>query len=131
MSQMIGYPTQCPSISMFDKDTAKPNAHYWVLGLINRNFGPGDKLTQTASSSPDIETQAAVTSRGRKLLLVNTTEHSMQVDLASSFSDSKAPLQADVVDQASGEEAPRRDRLTDQQITLTPFAVAVVSRASR
>lgn len=131
MSQMIGYPTQCPSISMFDKDTAKPNAHYWVLGLINRNFGPGDKLTQTASSSPDIETQAAVTSRGRKLLLVNTTEHSMQVDLASSFSDSKAPLQADVVDQASGEEAPRRDRLTDQQITLAPFAVAVVSRASR
>lgn len=131
MSQMIGYPTQCPSISMFDKDTAKPNAHYWVLYLINRHFGPGDKLTQTASSSPDLEAQAAITSKGRKLLLVNTTEHPMRVDLTSSFSDSKGRLQADVVDQSSGEEVPRSEHLTDQQITLAPFAVAVVSTANR
>jgi Glycosyl hydrolases family 39 len=133
MSQMIGYPTQCPSISMFDKDTAKPNAHYWVLSLINRNFGPGDKLVTTkVSSSQDIEAQAAITKTGRKLLLVNTTEHSIQVNLAESFSGTKAnPLQANVVDQASGEEAPRADHLTGQQITLAPFAVAVVSGSNR
>jgi hypothetical protein len=118
---------------MFDKDTAKPNAHYWVLSLINRNFGPGDKLVMTkASSSQDIEAQAAITKTGRKLLLVNTTEHSIQVNVAGSFSGTKANrLEADVVDQASGEEAPRADSLTGQQITLAPFAVAVVSGANR
>lgn len=128
MSQMIGYPTQCPSISMFDKDTAKPNSHYWVLSLINSNFGPGDKLTATTSSTPDVEAQAAITKGGRKVLLVNTTEHPVQVDVAGSFSGDEAKaLHSEVVDQQSGEEAPRRDALTGSQVTLAPFAVAVVS----
>ena len=130
MSQMIGYPTQCPSISMFDKDTAKPNAHYWVLSLVHANFAPGDRLSSTRSSSPDVEAQGAITKAGKKLLVINTTEHPISVGVRDSFADAIA-LQADVVDQATGEEAPRRDRLTDQQITLAPFAVAVVSQVSR
>lgn len=132
MSQMIGYPTQCPSISMFDKDTAKPNAHYWVLSLINRHFGPGDKLTATENSSEEIEAQASITRRGRKVLLLNTTDHAVQVDLEGTFPGASGKqLQADVVDQATGEEAPRTDRLDGQKITLAPFAVAVVSAAGR
>ncbi len=126
MSQMIGYPTQCPSISMFDKDTAKPNAHYWVLKLIASNFAPGDKLVTTKVSSSDIEAQAAITPVGRKVLLVNTSNHSISVNLAATFAD--APLNAEVVDQSSGEDAPRQDHLEGSQISLAPFAVAIVSK---
>ena len=126
MSQMIGYPTQCPSISMFDKDTAKPNAHYWVLSLIHSSFAPGDKLTATTSSTPDVQAQAAITHRGHALLLVNTTEHPTPVNLAPSFANGAAT--AEIVDQSSGEDPPRHEPVTNGQLTLPPFAVAVVSQ---
>ena len=132
MSQMLGYPTQCPSISMFDKDTAKPNSHYWALYLINREFTPGDKLASTTVSSDDLEGQSALTKTGRKLLLINTTEHPLPVNLAESFSGAEASgLQADIVDQNSGEEPPRAERLNAPQITLAPFAVAVIHHAAK
>ena len=126
MSQMIGYPTQCPSISMFDKDTARPNAHYWVLSLINNYFGPGDKLTTTTTSSPDVQAQAALTKKGRSLLLVNTADHPVPVDLTASFPEGAA--NAEIVDQSSGENPPRHETIRGKQLILPPFAVAVVAR---
>ena len=47
-SQLVGYPTQFPSVSMVDWDTGQPNARFWVLKLLRDNFGPGDKLVETA-----------------------------------------------------------------------------------
>ena len=129
MSQMIGYPTQCPSISMFDKDTARPNAHYFALFLISHNFGPGDKLVPTQSSTTDIEAQASITKSERKVLLVNTSNRNVTVDLAGSFKG--VGLRAQIVDLASGEQPPRQEILADRHITLGPFAVAVVSQASK
>jgi hypothetical protein len=126
MSQMDGYPTQCPSISMMDGETHRPNAHYWALYLISHNFGPGDKLATTKSSNADVVAQASITSAGKKLLLVNTQDHPLVVNLAGSFASGS--LHADVVDQQSGEQAPRADSITDGQLTLAPFAVAVVSQ---
>ncbi len=127
MSQMIGYPTQCPSISMFDKDTAKPNAHYWVLHLIAQRFSPGAKLFTTTSSSADVEALSAATATERKLLLVNTTGAPVAVNLRKTFAAAGSkPLRAAFVDGASGEQAPREERVAGEQITLAPFAVAVV-----
>jgi hypothetical protein len=126
MSQMLGYPTQCPSISMVNSDTARPNAHYWVLKLINDNFGPGDKLTRTQSSSSDVVAQASITSSGRKVLLVNTSNQTVTVDLANAYTG--VGLVAEVVDQASGEQPPRNERVKGPHITLASFAVAVVSQ---
>ena len=125
MSQMDGYETQCPSISMFDPDTQKPNAHYWALYLINENFGPGNKLVGTDSSTHDVVAQAAFTNAGRKMLLVNTTDHSEDVNLGSAFK--AGGLHVEVVDQKSGEEAPRHESASGTHVTLAPFAVAVVS----
>jgi hypothetical protein len=129
MSQMIGYPTQCPSISMFDKDTARPNAHYWVLYLITHNFGPGDKLVATQLDSSNVLAQGSITPKGRKVFLVNTSNSKQTVNLAGSFKSGK--LRAQVVDEASGEKAPREETLTNQQFTLAPFAVAVVSEVAK
>ena len=43
-SQLVGYPTQFPSVSMMNWLNNKPNARFWVLKLIKDNFHPGDKL---------------------------------------------------------------------------------------
>jgi hypothetical protein len=126
MSQMVGYPTQCPSIAMFDYTTAKPNSHYWVLWLINHNFGPGDKLTATSSSTNDVRAQAAITPKGKKILLVNTTNHKIAVNLSGVYK--AASLHAQVVDLESGENAPRQETVTGGSVMLSPFAVAVVSQ---
>ncbi len=129
MSQMVGYPTQCPSIAMFDYDTAKPNAHYWALWLINKNFGPGDKLIATQSSDSDLRAQAAITPAGRKILLVNTTDRPIDVDLGGAYKG--AGLNLEVVDQNSGENQPEVQPVTGDNVTLAPFAVAVVSGHAR
>ena len=43
-SQLVGYPTQFPGVTMIDWTTGKPNARYWVLKLLRDNFGPGNRL---------------------------------------------------------------------------------------
>lgn len=126
MSQFDGYGTQCPSISMMDGETRRPNAHYWALYLISHNFGPGDKLVTTRSTNSDIVAQASITAAGKKLLLINTQDHAITVNLAGSFPSGS--LRADVVDRQSGEQSPRIDSATSGQLTLAPFAVAVVSQ---
>jgi len=129
MSQMVGYPTQCHSISMVNDLTVHPNAHYWVLSLLNDNFHPGDKLVRTESSSPEIVAQASITPRGRKILLVNTTNRAIIVDVATSFAT--AGIRTQVVDDASGEQPPRKERKPGNQIALAPFATAVISEGAK
>ena len=71
MSQMIGYPTQFPSVSMMDWTENKPNARFWVLKLIKDSFHSGDQLVDTTVDSGDVAAQAFVTPAGHKLLLAN------------------------------------------------------------
>ena len=40
-SQLVGYPTQFPSVSMVDWNTGKPNSRTQLLKLLRENFGPG------------------------------------------------------------------------------------------
>jgi hypothetical protein len=128
MSQMDGYPTQCPSISMMDNDNGKPNSHYWALYLITHNFAPGDKLVVTESPTENVIAQAYIMPSGRKAMLINTTDQPQKVDLSGAF---KGPLKAQVVDQASGEQEPRNDTFMNGQVKLAPFAVAVVTGAEK
>ncbi len=51
-SQLVGYPTQFPSVSMVDWNTGGPNARFRVLELLKNNFGPDDKIVKTTSDSP-------------------------------------------------------------------------------
>ena len=52
MSQLVGYPTQYPSVSMVNWTTGKPNARFRVLELLKNNFGPGDTIVATDSRQP-------------------------------------------------------------------------------
>ncbi len=122
-SQLVGYPSQFPSVSMMDWESNKPNARYWVLKLLKDNFGPGDKLVETSvKPSPDIEAQAFATASGRKLLLLNKRNRAIDVSLPGK----PAALQLATVDEATGESGARGSRQTGQVVHLAPFAVTVV-----
>jgi hypothetical protein len=121
-SQLIGYPTQYPSVSMMDWTNNQPNARFWVLKLIKDSFDPGDKLMQTSGGGKDLAVQAFVTPAGRKLLLVNKRNREMAVQLPDT---DKATALA--VDPESGDNPARSVQLTAGTIKLEPFAVTVVS----
>ena len=81
-SQLVGYPSQYPSVSMIDWVNGKPNARYWVLKLIKDDFHPGDKIVETTADAPaGVTAQAFDTSTGHKLLLVNQRNRSIRVTL--------------------------------------------------
>ena len=121
MSQLVGYPTQYPSVSMMDWTQNKPNARYQVLQLIKDAFHPGDKLVATAVQSGDAAAQAFVTPAGRRLLLVNKRDRSIAVAVPDA-----ARASALVVDETTGDGPARRVKLPDGTIALGPFAVVVV-----
>jgi len=121
-SQLVGYPTQFPSVSMVNWETGKPNARFRVLELLKHNFGPGDRLVATQLSSPEVAAQAYRTRAGRKLLLINKSDTSVSVNLPSE--DAGARL--DEVDTLTGENPPQSSTVSGTQVTLPPFAVAVI-----
>ena len=121
MSQLVGYPTQFPSVSMMDWTQNKPNARYWTLKLIKDSFHPGDRLVETQVGSGDVAGQAFVTSAGRSLLLVNKRNRSIDVSLPEG-----AWKSVQEVDQSTGDGPARSAQLLAGKITLGPFAVAVL-----
>jgi hypothetical protein len=121
-SQLIGYPTQFPSVSMMNWVTNKPNARFWVLKLLKDSFHPGDKLVETSVSSHDLAAQAFLTSGGRKLLLVNKRNRAIEIPLPDA--DKASALTVDV---ESGDGPAHPAKPANGKIKLEPFAVMVVS----
>lgn len=122
-SQLVGYPSQFPSVSMINWETGKPNARYWVLKLIKDNFHSGDRLVQTKlGESSQIDGQAFATPEGNKLLLVNKRNRPAQVTLPNA-----GPYVLTVVDGQTGDNPPRVSQGSSVALDLGPFAVAVVS----
>ncbi len=124
-SQLVGYPTQFPSVSMVNWETGKPNARFRVLELLKHNFGPGDTLVATQSPRPEVAAQAYRTAMGRRLLLINKGNTTVDVDLPAEASGARL----EVVDLSTGENPAASRTLTTSRVTLAPFAVAVVSPA--
>jgi hypothetical protein len=124
-SQLIGYPTQFPSVSMMDWTNNKPNARFWVLKLIKDNFHPGDKLVETevgGPASPDVEAQAFITPNGHKLLLANKRDHAVELPLQDA--DKASAL---TVDLETGDGPARSVKPAGGKIKLEAFAVTVVT----
>jgi hypothetical protein len=124
-SQLVGYPSQYPSVSMIDYKNGKPNARYWVLKLIKDNFHPGDTLVATIGARgtpPDVTAQGFLTPAGKKLLLVNKRNHEVQVKLPEGFEHARTFT----VDEETGDTEPRAGAAKDAELTMAPFAVTVV-----
>jgi hypothetical protein len=120
-SQLVGYPTQFPSVSMMDWTTNQPNARFWALRLIKDSFHPGDKLVETTVHSGDVSAQAFITPAGRRLLLVNKRNRKIEVALPDA---EKAAALA--VNPKSAEGPARKVDLAGSTLKLEPFAVTVV-----
>jgi hypothetical protein len=124
-SQLVGYPTQFPSVSMMNWQNNKPNARFWALKLIKDNFHPGDKLVDTkleGQGSGNVAAQAYVTPAGRKVLLANKRNQAVEVSVADA--DKATAL---TVDEQTGDGAARSVKPEGGKIRLEPFAVTVVS----
>ena len=125
-SQLVGYPSQFPSVSMVDYNNGKPNARCWVLKMIIDNFHPGDRLVTSSVSSDDDQdqpyVQAFVTAQGRKLLVVNRSNHEESATVPGDFAGAAFAT----VDEATGDDPPRTGTLDGTGLTLAPFAVTVL-----
>lgn len=122
-SQLVGYPTQYPSVSMVDWNTGQPNARFWVLKLLHDNFGPDDELVEARVDTPYVYAQAFVTTQGqRKLLLVNKRDRAFEVTIPDSQGS-----EIRYVDQTTNFQPPGEARLNGNQLTLSGFEVAVVN----
>jgi hypothetical protein len=122
-SQMVGYPTQFPSVSLVDWDSGQPNARFWVLKLLHDNFGPGDKMVSTSSDLPYVYVQAFVTPEGKhKILLINKRNRPFDVELPGADG-----AQVQVVDQTTNFQPPASTTLTGNRITLGGFGVDAVT----
>jgi hypothetical protein len=111
------------SIAMLDWDTAQPNARYWVLKLILDNFRPGDKIVEASSDSGYVTTQAYVSPKGeRKLLLINKRDREFEVNLPESNGAT-----FEMVDLSTGSNPPSRSSIGGPSFKLGGFGVAVVT----
>jgi len=122
-SQLVGYPTQYPDVSMVNWETGKPNSRYWVLKLLIDNFGPGDKLVSTNISTGDVQGQGIITKEGNKLLLINKKNKSVSIQLPLKNSNKEISY----VDMTTGENSYARINMTGNLLELRPFSVAVIS----
>lgn len=122
-SQLVGYPSQFPSVSMINWTNGKPNARFWVLKLIQSNFGPGDRLVSTYRKFPQVAMQAFMTSKGKRLLMVNKSDSSRTIQLPQAATG----VEAEMVDVKSGDGPPRKIMLDQPKLVLPPFSVTVIS----
>lgn len=122
-SQLVGYPTQFPSVSMVDWTDGRPNARLWVLKLLKDNFGPGDKLVETSVDNRYVYAMGAVKSDGkRRVLLVNKRNRPFEVTVPGASGG-----EMERVDQTTALEPPASTKLAGDTFTLGGFAVAVVT----
>lgn len=122
-SQLVGYPSQFPSVTMMDHTNSKPNARYWVLKLLHDNFVMGDKLYTTSGTGDDISAQGYETARGRKFLVVNRRNRTQEATVPAEFANGSVSYIA----VSTGDGAPATEKLSGRMIHLRPFETAVIS----
>jgi hypothetical protein len=122
-SQLVGYPSQFPSVTMMDWSTGNPNARLRVLELLHQSFSPGDHLVSTRIGGTAVAAQALLTTTGKKLLLVNKRNRDASVNLPELFDSGKIIT----VDTTTGASAPAIGVVHGNLLLLHPFAVCVVT----
>jgi hypothetical protein len=122
-SQLVGYHTQFPSVSMMDYNTSEPNPRLRVLQLLHENFGPGDKLVKTTNPNPGLFVQAFVTAKGKSILVVNKRDFKQQIELPANAAAGSIAMVAP----STKNRPPSIAKLEGRMLDLEPFEVAVVA----
>jgi hypothetical protein len=122
-SQLLGYPSQYPSVSLLHWKTGKPNARYRVLQLLHSRLGPGDRPARIELAPKNVYAAAYRCRDGRRrILLVNKTSSPVRVLLARS-----AGSREEHVDLATGDKPAVVQSLSGGAIRLGPFAVSITT----
>lgn len=121
-SQLVGYPSQFPSVSMMNYVTSEPNARFWTLKLLKDNFEPGDELVETSVDSSSITAQAFQTREGNKLLVINKRDRPLDIKLPADAAGADISLVAP----SSKDHAPTQEALAGTVLHLEPCEIAVV-----
>jgi len=127
-SQLVGFPSQFPSVSMVDWTNGKPNARLTILELLKNNLGPGDDFAETEvrnagipADTDAIEAQAYTTGNQRKLILINQRNREIVVELpkecAGATWQTIGGASSDLLNQNVG----------DTKLRLLPFSVSIVT----
>jgi hypothetical protein len=127
-SQLVGFPSQFPSVSMVDWTSGKPNARLTILELVKNNLGLGDELAETEVRSAGIpadadaiEAQAYTSGSQRKLILINQRNREIMVELpkecAGATWQTIGGASPDLVNQDVG----------DTKLRLLPFSVSIIT----
>jgi hypothetical protein len=122
-SQLVGYKSQFPSVTMINYNTSEPNARFQILRLLLTHFGPGDKLVATSSSASSFTAQGFETTRGRKLLVINKRNREVTVSLPADAAGASLTYVAP----STGDHKPESKPLAGTSMVLEPFEVAVVN----
>jgi len=126
-SQLLGYPTQFPSVTLLDWRTGQPNARYRVLQMLQENFGPGDRIVNATLRSSDVCAAAYLARDGkRKILLINKRAHPVDVRLPGATGASEQH-----VDIITGSDGLVNRRLDSDSIRLEGYSTMTVDLPSR
>jgi hypothetical protein len=122
-SQLVGFPTQYPSVSMVDWNNGKPNARFWVLKLLRDSFVADSKLVDIESNQPYIYSLAFATQDGKKrVLLVNKRNRTFDVTITGATG-----ARLDYVDQTTSFQPPAMMELSSDTLKLGGYSVAVLT----
>ena len=126
-SQLVGYPTQFPSVSMVDWNDGKPNPRFRVLQLLHANFGPGDRVVEpggdASSRSPFLYAMPVMTRDNRKrILLVNKGQRGIDVQVSGAAGGS-----LEYVDESTGFSPAKKVNVNSDTIKLGGFSVAALT----
>jgi hypothetical protein len=124
-SQLVGFPTQFPDVSMVNYENNKPNARFWVLKLIKDNIKAGSTLVKSTideNNGGDIVAQGFTDQGSRKVLLLNKRNKTIQIKLPVEFKGAKV----NTIDETSGDAAAIESELSGETVEMKPFAVKLI-----
>jgi hypothetical protein len=121
-SQLVGYPSQYPSVSMVDWTTGTPNARYRTLELILDEIRPGCRLFESPASADGLYALGVRDHDQHKVLLVNKANTPVVADI-----DGLQGARIRIVDQDSAGGGIRDQRVPGRTFTLGGYAVAVAT----
>ena len=127
-SQLVGFPTQFPSVSMVDWNNGGPNARFWVLKLLHDNFAAGDKLVEienpgSSQTNHYVYSLAFSTHNGKqRVLLVNKRDRAFDVTVTGASGG-----QMEYVDQSTSFQPPATLKLSSDHCKLAGYSVGVVT----
>ncbi|HTR22592.1 MAG TPA: hypothetical protein VMI10_01310 [Terriglobales bacterium] len=96
-SQLVGFPSQFPSVSMIDWTTGEPNARYTVLELLKNNLAPGNEFAETEvlpngvpADADAVTVQAYVAGGHQKMIMINPRNREISIDLPKEWAGATA-----------------------------------------